>query len=235
MSLLDEAVVLNDGSLMPKVGLIADNEDSVAKAVDAGYRLVDCPTEKKINLNEISPQLYVEIQISEEIKTREEMRDNFKNIRHNIVSNHADLCLLRLSDDMDRNKKVWQELEQLKIQGWVKTLGLVNATSDDLADLLKNAKVKPSVVQISYEDPTLINMARKNKMQVEMPVEGDIDAFAELADNYKTSSLELVMRYFNQKGIVPLINAEDIIKNPKTDFTIKPNDLETIGQLFTSK
>lgn len=235
MSLLDEAVVLNDGSLMPKVGVIADNEDSVAKAVDAGYRLVDCPTGKKINLNEISPQLYVEIQISEEIKTREEMRDSFKNIRHNIVSNHADLCLLRLSDDMDRNKKVWQELEQLKIQGWVKTLGLVNATSDDLADLLKNAKVKPSVVQINYEDPTLINMARKNKMQVEMQVEGDIDALAELADNYKTSSLELVMRYFNQKGIVPLINAEDIIKNPKSDFTIKPNDLATIGQLFASK
>lgn len=235
MSLLDEAVVLNDGSLMPKVGVIADNEDSVAKAVDAGYRLVDCPTGKKINLNEISPQLYVEIQISEEIKTREEMRDSFKNIRHNIVSNHADLCLLRLSDDMDRNKKVWQELEQLKIQGWVKTLGLVNATSDDLADLLKNAKVKPSVVQINYEDPTLINMARKNKMQVEMQVEGDIDALAELADNYKTSSLELVIRYFNQKGIVPLINAKDIIKNPKTDFTIKPNDLATIGQLFASK
>lgn len=235
MSLLDEAVVLNDGSLMPKVGVIVGDESSIAKAVDAGYRLIDCPAGKKINLNKIGPQLYVEIQVSEEIKTREEMRDSFKNIRNNIVSNHADLCLLRLSDDPDRNSQVWQELEQLKIQGWVKTLGLMDATSDTLAALLKNAKIKPSVIQINYENPALIDVARKNKMQVEMPVIGDIEALSELADGYKTTSLELVMRYFNQKKILPLINAEDIIKNPKTDFTIKPNDLATIGQLFAGK
>lgn len=235
MSLLDEAVVLNDGSLMPKIGVIADDENSVTKAVDAGYRLVDCPTGKKIDLNKISPQLYVEIQISEEIKTREEMRNSFKNIRQNIISNHADLCLLKLSDDTDRNDQVWKELEQNKIQGWAKTLGIMNVTSDTLSTLLKNAKVKPSVIQVDYEDPALINVARNNKIQVEIPVTGDIEALSELAEGYKTSPLELVMRYFNQKEIVPLINAEDIVNDPKTDFTIKPNDLATIGQLFAGK
>ena len=34
MSLLDEAVVLNDGSLMPKVGVTVTSDEDVAKAMN---------------------------------------------------------------------------------------------------------------------------------------------------------------------------------------------------------
>lgn len=235
MAILDEAVVLNDGSLMPKIGVIGTNDAELAKAVKMGYRLLACPADKNLDLTKVSPQLYVEIEISEEIKTREELRNSFKIIRNNLVKNHADLCLLKLSDDLKRNDEVWQELEQLKIKGWVKTLGVIRANADELTDILQKAQVKPSVVETEIEDQGVIALARKNKMQVEVPVHGDIEALTELAENYKTMPVELVLRYFNQKSIIPLIEAGDAVKNPKTDFVIKGADMSTIGQLFSGK
>lgn len=227
MTLLDEAVVLNDGSLMPKVGVLVGN-DSAEKAIKAGYRLIDCDLDQKIQLKDENPQLYVEVQVPEKVVTR----DDFKEIRKNIIDHHADLCLLRLSDDSERNGQIWQELEQLKIQGWLKNIGVININTDTLNDLLNNAQVKPCVAQISYEDQSLINLAHEHKIQVEIPVHGDINALAEIASHYGTSSVELVMRYFNQRGLIPLFENTDIVDNPRINFTINGEDLATIGQLF---
>ena len=43
------------------------------------------------------------------------------------------------------------------------------------------------------------------------------------------------MRYFSQKGIVPLFEIEDVVENPRINFTINAEDLATIGQLFAQK
>ena len=48
MTLLDEAVVLNDGNLMPKVGTITADEPSINQAIKSGYRLMACPAGQKI-------------------------------------------------------------------------------------------------------------------------------------------------------------------------------------------
>ena len=74
MSLLDEAVVLNDGSLMPKVGVTVTSDEDVAKAMKAGYRLLNCTADEKIDFKNLSPQTYVEIQVSEKVITREAKR-----------------------------------------------------------------------------------------------------------------------------------------------------------------
>ncbi|MGN8971729.1 aldo/keto reductase [Lactobacillus amylovorus] len=235
MSLLDEAVVLNDGSLMPKVGVTVTSDEDVAKAMKAGYRLLNCTADEKIDFKNLSPQTYVEIQVSEKVNTREEMRNNLKEIRNNLVAKHADLAMLRLSDDAERNNQLWQELEQVKIQGWLKNIGVTNANGDTLAAILKSPKIKPSVINLDYEDGSLIKLARENKMQVELSIAGDIDALAEIAGHYGTSTMELVLRYFAQKRIVPIVQADDIVENPQTDFTIAPEDMGTIGQLFAGK
>lgn len=235
MSLLDEAVVLNDGSLMPKVGVTVTSDEDVARAMKAGYRLLKCTADEKIDFKNLSPQTYVEIQVSEKVNTREEMRNNLKEIRNNLVAKHADLAMLRLSDDAERNNQLWQELEQVKIQGWLKNIGVTNANGDTLAVILKAPKIKPSVIHLDYEDGSLIKLARENKMQVELSVAGNIDALAEIAGHYGTSTMELVLRYFAQKRIVPIVQVDDIVENPQTDFTIAPEDMETIGQLFAGK
>ena len=49
MTLLDEAVVLNDGSLMPKVGVVVGNKPA-DDAIKAGYRLIDCSLDQKTKL-----------------------------------------------------------------------------------------------------------------------------------------------------------------------------------------
>ena len=158
-----------------------------------------------------------------------------KEIRNNLVTKHADLAMLRLSDDAERNNQLWQELEQVKIQGWLKNIGVTNANGDTLAAILKAPKIKPSVIHLDYEDGSLIKLARENKMQVELSVAGNIDALAEIAGHYGTSTMELVLRYFAQKRIVPIVQVDDIVENLQTDFTIAPEDMETIGQLFAGK
>ncbi|MFA7716046.1 hypothetical protein ABMX53_03990 [Lactobacillus acidophilus] len=111
----------------------------------------------------------------------------------------------------------------------------MNISVDALNELLNHTQVRPCVAQISYEDQGLINLARENRIQVEIPVHGDINALAEIASHYGTSSVELVMRYFSQKGIVPLFEIEDVVENPRINFTINAEDLATIGQLFAQK
>ena len=41
MSIFDEAIVLNDGSLIPKVGVQVDNDQTFNEAVAAGFRLIE--------------------------------------------------------------------------------------------------------------------------------------------------------------------------------------------------
>lgn len=234
MAVLDEAVVLNDGNLMPKFGVIVNNNDELEKAVNTGYRLINCPVDKDLNLREDNTQLYIEIEISETISARDNLKSSFKVIRDNLVANHADLCLLRLSDDVERNSQAWRELEEIKNKGWIKTIGVSNVTASTLDDLIKQ-DLTPSVVQVAFEDPILISLAHKHKLKVEMKVTGDIEALAEIAKKYYVSVIELTMRYFSQRNIVPVIETSEVKGQPNLSFTIAPEDMETIGQLFANE
>lgn len=231
MALLDEAVVLNDGSLMPKTGIIVKKDDDVTKATKLGYRLLDCAVDDNLKIKDVNPQLYVEVRISKLAKGKE-LHDNLKSIRANLIADQADLCLLNLSDDNERNNQIWQKLEQLKITGWVKTLGIETDEADALEALLKNIKFKPNVLRLKCEDTDLLTIAKNNKLQVEIPVKGDIAALSEIADKYHTSPMELVLCYFNQKGIIPVVEASEMIENPQVNFNIKSADMATISQLF---
>lgn len=232
MALLDEAVVLNDGSLMPKTGIIVKNSDDVTKAVESGYRLLDCAVDDNLKIKDVNPQLYVEVRISAKVTKREDLRVSLKDVRTNLIADQADLCLLNLSDDNKRNNQIWQKLEQLKITGWIKTLGIETDDADALESLLKNVKIRPNVLRLESEDADLLTIAKNNKLQAEIPITGDIAALAELADKYHTSPMELVLCYFNQKGIIPLIDANEMIENPQINFNIKSADMATISQLF---
>lgn len=231
MALLDEAVVLNDGSLMPKTGIIVKNDDDVTKATKLGYRLLDCAADDNLKIKDVNPQLYVEVRISK-LARGKELHNNLKSIRANLIADQADLCLLNLSDDNECNNQIWQKLEQLKITGWVKTLGIETDKADALEALLKNIKFKPNVLRLKCEDTDLLTIAKNNKLQVEIPVKGDIAALAEIADKYHTSPMELVLCYFNQKGIIPLVEASEMIENTQVNFNIKSADMATISQLF---
>lgn len=233
MSIFDEAIVLNDGSLIPKVGVQVDNDQTLNEAVAAGFRLIEQTADQKMHMRKTLPQLFMETVISEDVKTREELRNYFATVRANLISSRPDLCLLKLSDDQKRNQEIWHELEEAKCKGWVKCLGVADATTDSLGELLKE-KVKPVVMQLNYEDPVLINLAREHKMQVEISIREDIDALAEIATKYKVSVIDLVISYFNQKRIIPLIEADAMKERSKADVKIQAEDMEIIGQLFAS-
>ncbi|WP_258365316.1 hypothetical protein [Lactobacillus helveticus] len=162
MALLDEAVVLNDGSLMPKTGIIVKNDDDVTKATKLGYRLLDCAVDDNLKIKDVNPQLYVEVRISK-LTRGKELHNNLKSIRANLIADQADLCLLNLSDDNECNNQIWQKLEQLKITGWVKTLGIETDKADALEALLKNIKFKPNVLRLKCEDTDLLTIAKNNK------------------------------------------------------------------------
>lgn len=71
-------------------------------------------------------------------------------------------------------------------------------------------------------------------MQVEISIREDIDALAEIATKYKVSVIDLVISYFNQKRIIPLIEADAMKERSKADVKIQAEDMEIIGQLFAS-
>ena len=82
------------------------------------------------------------------------------------------------------------------MHGWIKTLGVESPSKEALISLLEVAKIVPGVIQLADENPALLEVARKYKIQVKIPVTEDIEALDEIAGHYGSSPLELVMRYF---------------------------------------
>src|SRR5699024_9890976 len=139
----------NDGSLIPKVGVQVDNDQTLNEAVAAGFRLIEQTADQKMHMRKKLPQFFMETVISEDVKTREELRNYFATVRANLISSRPDLWLLKLSDDQKRNQEIWHELEEAKCKGWDKCLGVADATTDSLGKLLKEID-KPVVMQLYY-------------------------------------------------------------------------------------
>lgn len=225
MTIFDEAVILNDGCLMPKLGCNAE----IDKALHLGCRLINLHDDQKFDLdkNNITPQIFVQFDLPKDLAADE--ATNF--ILNKLKSYHLpyfDLVVMEAKDD-DQNIEMWKSLEKLRIQGRIKSLGVKDFYLDDLKNLLEGANVKPAIDKINIVAPELSQFLsdQKIKLQQEL-VKTENDVINEIAKAKKVSPMQVLLRYNLFENKVILINSiEDFQVNGK-DITLTSEERQRI-------
>jgi diketogulonate reductase-like aldo/keto reductase len=156
-------IKLNDGNSIPQVGLglwqVKDEADfmsSFNSAVDAGYRHFDTA---QVYGNEIMlgkalessglkrKDVFITTKIGVQNFGAGRTKKSFKKSLEELNTDYVDLLLLHFPVSILR-KKSWPVLEQLKIEGKAKSIGVSNYTIRHLEEMEKYSNIIPAINQV---------------------------------------------------------------------------------------
>ena len=253
-----ETFKLNDGRLMPSVGIGTfllspdEAEKSVLEALKVGYRLIDTANAyqneravgRAIKASGIPrEEIFVETKLWPSVYTDPEAID--KTLKR-LDLDYIDLLLLHQpAGDYITGYKM---LEKALKEGKVKSIGISNFYGERLDNLLNNIEIKPAVTQVEthpYYPQTEMKerlSEYETKIQAWYPLGGrgndsvlTEDIIKELANKYGKSPAQIILRWHNQKGVIVIPgskNPEHIKDNLNIfDFKLSDEDMKKIDAL----
>ncbi|GIG64678.1 aldo/keto reductase [Phytomonospora endophytica] len=226
---MTETVALNNGRLMPLVGLgtsRAGDDDSLARlvatAVEAGYRLIDTAA---VYGNEAGvgrgikdarvarEDLFVTTKVWNDAHGRDATLAAFEASLERLGLDYVDLYLVHWPvPSKDRYVETWQALEEIAARGQAKSIGVSNFQIGHLERLAKETGTVPAVNQIELH-PYLTQVALRGHDAVNGIVTqawSPLDkarglmndaTLTELAGRYERSIAQIVLRWHVQSGI----------------------------------
>lgn len=268
MPALTDTFTLSNGVEIPRIGFgtwqIPDGPaayDSVASALDAGYRHIDTA---RAYGNESSvgrairdsgiprDQIFVTTKLPAEVKTRAEAQASFETTLSALDLDHVDLYLIHApwpwsqigTDCRDGNIDVWRVFEEILAEGRSRSIGVSNFDSADLESLIAATDVVPHANQIRY----FVGHTQKETVayctERDILVEGysplatgailDNENVRAIASKYDKTVAQLCIRYLLEKDILPLpktTTPERMAENADVDFTIEAADLSDLDAL----
>lgn len=252
-------VKLNNGIEMPMLGfgtyLAKDGNETtsaVKEALKVGYRHIDCA---KIYNNEQSvgkgikesgvprEDIFLVSKVWNTDQGYNSTKKAFSTSLEKLGTDYLDLYLIHWPKPL--NSETWQAMEELYDEGKIKAIGVSNFLESHLKDLMKNCKITPMVNQIEYSpkltQPELCKFCQDNKIQVEAwspLMQGkifEIELLKELAEKYKKSIAQVVLRWNIQMDVVTIpksVTPERIAQNFNIfDFEISKEDMQKICSL----
>lgn len=235
--------------------------DSVAAALEAGYRHIDTA---RAYGNEASvgraiadsglprETVFVTTKLPAEVKDEAGAREAFEKSIDALGLDFVDLYLIhapwpwgqRGADYAAGNAEVWQVMAELYDAGRTRSIGVSNFEVSDLEKLVAATSVVPHVNQIRFfvghTQPEVAAWCQGRGIIVEgySPLATgrilDSSEIGKIADQYGRSVAQLCLRYVFQKGVLPLpksVTPERIVENADLDFEISDGDLAYLDGL----
>ena len=258
------SVKLNNGLAMPRLGFGTNTltgeigERCVADAISVGYRLIDTAN---IYGNEAAvgagikksgikrEELFVTSKLWVDDAGYESAKKAYQTSLDKLGLEYLDLYLIhRPRGDV---KGSWKAMEELYLAGKIKSIGVSNFDSDQLAELMSYAKVKPVINQIEthvfFQEHIAYEALKKSGVQIEAwsPfAAGRNEIFsnktlAAIGKKHSKSIAQVCLRWHLQRNVTAIPRSsqkEHMIENLNIfDFELDKTDMQTIATLDLNK
>jgi len=182
-----------------------------------------------------------------------QVRKSFETSLENLGTNYVDSLVLHSPlNTAEKTQAAWEAMEELKLQGKVKQLGISNCYSLPLLkSLCSAARVKPAVVQNRFYvdsgyDTELRQWCSDNHIVYQSfwsltanPGLLHSPLVKGLARKYARSSPQILFKYLTERGIVPLTGTcdpvhmkEDLEVLEDENFVLEDSELSDIDHLI---
>ena len=260
-----EYVTLSNGVQAPVLGigtfLISpkDTVNSVYSAIKMGYRLIDTAN---AYMNEKSVGEAVNRAVSEGLVTREELfistklwptlyenDDAVGNTLSRLGMDYVDLLFIH--QPSGNYMAGYRQLEKAYKDGKAKSLGISNFYGDKLDILLKESEIKPHVMQLEAHPYCTEKEVRDRVAEYSTVLMGwyplghgdpglvKEDIFTTLADKYRKSNAQIVLRWATQMQFITIPgskNPDHIRDNGDIfDFSLTDDEMTEIAKLDGTK
>lgn len=256
-----EYAVLNNGVKMPMEGIGTflltpdEAENSVAHALEAGYRLIDTANAyvnekavgRAVRKSGIErSEIFLETKLWPSFYEQE---DAVEKTLERLDTDYIDLLLLH--QPAGNYAAGYRLMEKAYKEGKVKAIGLSNFNEKQIQEILDICEVRPAVLQTEvhpYDQEKKLKefLARSGMMiQAWYPLgHGDAalfheEVFSKLGEKYKKSPAQIILRWHIQNGNIVIPGS----KNPEHirdnfalfDFSLTDAEMEEIANLDQNK
>lgn len=143
------------------------------------------------------------------------------------------------------NAETWRAMEEMQLEGKIKSIGVSNFWPEHLVELFKTAKVKPAVNQIEfhpgYWQPEVKRFCDEHDIVVQAwsPLaRGRVfknDVLNELAVKHSKSVSQVCLRWIIQHGAVPIPKSTSLARIQDNidifDFELSAKEMQTVNML----
>lgn len=253
-----EFITLNNGIMMPMEGFgvfqvpdLAQCEQAVVDAIQAGYRLIDTAS-AYFNEEAVGAaikrcgvpreELFITTKLWVQDAGYEEAKKAFQTSLDNLGLDYLDLYMIH--QPLGDYYGAWRAMEELYKEGKIKAIGVCNFYPERLTDLCLTAQVLPTVNQVElhpfFQQENALATMKEFGVQPQAwgPLaEGKHGIFTnpmltEMAEKYGKSVAQVVLRWNTQRGVVIIpksVHQNRIVENLNIwDFELSQEDMNKI-------
>jgi 2,5-diketo-D-gluconate reductase A len=223
----ESCVPLLSGRDMPVLGLGTwqlkhQTVDSVAQALDAGYRMIDTSgdyhTQRGIGealraSGRSRESVYLVTKVEETGDAYEALRTNLAELRLDYV----DLVLIHRPPERGVGEELWRGLRRAKREGMTRDIGVSNYSIEQVEELVYRTGELPVVNQVEWtpfgHSPRMLDFCHDNDIVIQAwsPLTRGTrlndDKLSAMAARYGRTPAQLLIRWNLQLGVVPLPKA----------------------------
>ena len=255
------AVTLNDGNTLPVIGLgvgelsEAETEQSVAAALEAGYRLIDTASaygnEAAVGRAIASSGIpREEVFVTTKLATKDQgfqaSQDALKASLERLGMEYVDLYLIHWpAGDPGKYVDSWGGLMKRKEEGDTKSIGLANFHAEDLSNVIDLSYFTPAINQIELHP--LLNQAELRATNADYGIVTEAygplgvgnllenPTIVSVAEANGKTAAQVLIRWSIQLGniVIPRSSSPERIKSniDVFDFELSDDDMATLSGL----